>query len=78
MPFIRSELGQSVGAITLDNPAGFELEKARAVVLRAAPGVTVWSSGHDVDELPRAVAIPWVGTTRCATSCGASRPFRPR
>jgi methylmalonyl-CoA decarboxylase len=71
MPFIRSELGQSVGTITLDNPAkrnalcatlvgelidalaGFELEKARAVVLRAAPGVTVWSSGHDVDELPK-------------------------
>jgi methylmalonyl-CoA decarboxylase len=71
MPLIRSELSQSVGTITLDNPAkrnalcatlvgeliaalaGFELEKARAVVLRAAPGVTVWSSGHDVDELPK-------------------------
>ena len=32
--------------------AGFAREKARAVVLRAAQGVKVWSSGHDVDELP--------------------------
>ena len=57
MPLIRSELAQSIGTITLDNPAkrnalcttlvgeiidalaGFELEKARVVVLRAAPGV---------------------------------------
>jgi methylmalonyl-CoA decarboxylase len=71
MPLIRSELAQSIGTITLDNPAkrnalcttlvgdiinafaGFELEKARVVVLRAAPGVKVWSSGHDIDELPK-------------------------
>jgi methylmalonyl-CoA decarboxylase len=33
--------------------AGFEQDKARAVVFRAAQGVTVWSSGHDVDELPK-------------------------
>jgi methylmalonyl-CoA decarboxylase len=25
---------------------------ARAVVLRAAPGLRVWSAGHDIDELP--------------------------
>ena len=25
----------------------------RAVVLRAAPGMNVWSAGHDIDELPR-------------------------
>jgi methylmalonyl-CoA decarboxylase len=25
---------------------------ARVLVLRAAPGVKVWSSGHDIDELP--------------------------
>jgi methylmalonyl-CoA decarboxylase len=71
MPLIKSELCQSIGTITLDNPtkrnalsetlvadttealAGFEREKARVVVLRAAPGVKVWSSGHDVDELPK-------------------------
>jgi methylmalonyl-CoA decarboxylase len=25
----------------------------RAIVLRAAPGMSVWSAGHDIDELPR-------------------------
>ena len=25
----------------------------RAIVLRAAPGMNVWSAGHDIDELPR-------------------------
>lgn len=27
--------------------------KARVVVLRAAPGLAVWSAGHDISELPR-------------------------
>lgn len=31
----------------------FEGEGARAVLLRANPGVKVWSAGHDVEELPR-------------------------
>ena len=30
----------------------FKGEKLRAVVLRAQPGVKVWSAGHDVAELP--------------------------
>jgi methylmalonyl-CoA decarboxylase len=30
-----------------------DLQKARAVVLRAARGSQVWSAGHDVRELPR-------------------------
>lgn len=28
-------------------------QDVRAVVLRAAPGMSVWSAGHDIDELPR-------------------------
>lgn len=31
---------------------GFSEERARSVVLRARPGVKVWSAGHDVGELP--------------------------
>ena len=27
-------------------------QNARTVVIRAAPGVSVWSAGHDIDELP--------------------------
>jgi methylmalonyl-CoA decarboxylase len=30
----------------------FEKRKARAVIIRAAAGVTVWSSGFDITELP--------------------------
>lgn len=32
--------------------AAFVDNSARVVVLRAAPGVKVWSAGHDVEELP--------------------------
>jgi len=32
--------------------ADFGRERLRVVVLRAAPGSTVWSAGHDVHELP--------------------------
>jgi methylmalonyl-CoA decarboxylase len=32
--------------------AEFRTRKVRAVVLRAQPGVAVWSAGHDVGELP--------------------------
>jgi methylmalonyl-CoA decarboxylase len=30
----------------------FRAQSVRAVVLRAMPGVKVWSAGHDIDELP--------------------------
>jgi methylmalonyl-CoA decarboxylase len=30
----------------------FARQKARVVVLRAHPGATVWSAGHDISELP--------------------------
>lgn len=30
----------------------FAQAKARAVILRANPGVKIWSAGHDVEELP--------------------------
>jgi len=38
--------------------AQFEAEKLRAVVLRSAAGQKVWSSGHDIDELPEANRDP--------------------
>ncbi len=31
----------------------FAEQKLRAVILRARPGVKIWSAGHDVDELPQ-------------------------
>ncbi len=44
----------------------FSDEDVRAAVLRARPGVKVWSAGHDVNELPEAAAIPLDGMTLCA------------
>ena len=38
--------------------ADFEKQKLMAVVLRAAPGMPVWSAGHDIKELPRGDADP--------------------
>jgi len=36
----------------------FEARSARVVVLRAAPGLHVWSAGHDIKELARGHADP--------------------
>jgi methylmalonyl-CoA decarboxylase len=36
----------------------FSRQKIRCAVLRAAPGAKVWSSGHDVSELPEAGQDP--------------------
>lgn len=34
--------------------ASFKAANVRCVILRAKPGSTVWSAGHDIDELPAA------------------------
>jgi methylmalonyl-CoA decarboxylase len=73
----RNALCMTLVGEIIDVLAGFELEKARVVVLRAAPGVKVWSSGHDIDELPKGRRDP-DGTTPCGSWCGAWRPFPPR
>lgn len=36
----------------------FQEQKLRAVILRAAPGLKVWSAGHDIRELPRGKEDP--------------------
>ena len=38
--------------------AGFRADQVRVVILRANPGVRVWSAGHDVAELPPAGQDP--------------------
>jgi methylmalonyl-CoA decarboxylase len=50
---------------------GFARDKARVVVLRAAPSSSVWSAGHDVRELPEegedplAYTVPLENLLRC-------------
>lgn len=51
-PAKRNALSESLIEEIIAALARFGSEKARVVVLRAQPGVKVWSAGHDVGELP--------------------------
>jgi methylmalonyl-CoA decarboxylase len=48
----RNALSEALVGEVIDALADFRQRRARAVVLRAHPGVAVWSAGHDVSELP--------------------------
>ena len=54
----RNALSAALVNGLIDAIAGFEKQKLMAVVLRAAPGMSVWSAGHDIKELPRGDADP--------------------
>lgn len=51
-PEKRNALSEALVDALIAALAQFRERRARAVVLRAQPGVTVWSAGHDVTELP--------------------------
>lgn len=48
----RNALSEALVGEIIEAFAGFHARKARVAVLRAKPGVSVWSAGHDVAELP--------------------------
>ena len=48
----RNALSESLIQEVIAALTDFRERKARVVVLRAQPGATVWSAGHDVGELP--------------------------
>lgn len=48
----RNCLSQALIEETLSALDACERDAARVVILRAAPGASVWSAGHDVRELP--------------------------
>jgi methylmalonyl-CoA decarboxylase len=54
----RNALSHAMVGEIVDALATFGRERVRAVVLRAAPGSTVWSAGHDVHELPESGRDP--------------------
>jgi methylmalonyl-CoA decarboxylase len=54
----RNALSANLIAEMLDNLHEFAREEAGAVVIRSAHHQRVWSSGHDVDELPLADLDP--------------------
>jgi methylmalonyl-CoA decarboxylase len=48
----RNALSRQLVDALVETLENFAQKNARVIVLRARPGVKVWSSGHDVDELP--------------------------
>ena len=49
----RNAIGARLANGVIAGLASLQAQQVRAVVLRAAPGMAVWSAGHDIDELPR-------------------------
>ena len=49
----RNSLGADLIAEVITGFESFKAKGARAVILRSATNEKVWSSGHDVDELPK-------------------------
>jgi methylmalonyl-CoA decarboxylase len=57
-PERRNALSRQMVAEIVAALADFAAQRLRVVVLRAAPGATVWSAGHDVHELPESGRDP--------------------
>lgn len=51
-PARRNALNAATAEEMINALRGLDAEGVRAVILRAPPGAPVWSSGHDVSELP--------------------------
>jgi methylmalonyl-CoA decarboxylase len=51
-PERRNALSRQLIDTVVDAMQGFSREGVRTVLMRARPGVKVWSAGHDIDELP--------------------------
>jgi methylmalonyl-CoA decarboxylase len=52
LPSKRNSIGKHFADAFVDAFEQLEYAQAQVVVLRAMPGVRVWSAGHDVSELP--------------------------
>ncbi len=49
----RNAIGARMANSIVAALASMRAQKVRTVVIRAAAGMSVWSAGHDIDELPR-------------------------
>ncbi len=49
----RNAIGAQLANSIVAALGSMRARKVRTVVIRAAPGMSVWSAGHDIDELPR-------------------------
>ena len=66
----RNAIGARMANSIVAALGSMRARKVRTVVIRAAPEMSVWSAGHDIDELPRAGATRW-GTTIPWKACSA-------
>lgn len=77
-PETRNSLSNQLLGELIQALESFHRQAARAVVIRAEPGVKVWSSGFDINELPipgrdrSPIMIPW------SMPCVPSSSFRLR
>ena len=60
----RNTIGAEMASQVIAALESLRARQVRAIVLRAAPGMDVWSAGHDIGELPRASGTRWATTTR--------------
>lgn len=72
-PEKRNALSAELIADSLEALASLTASGARVVVLRAAPGVKVWSAGHDVKELPTNGRDPLTYDDPCDGWCALLR-----
>jgi len=54
----RNALSAALLDAFIDALADFKAKAVRVVILRASPGLKVWSAGHDIKELPRGTEDP--------------------
>lgn len=54
----RNALSRALLEELIEGLEDFKEKKARAVILRAAKGLKVWSAGHDIHELPKSGRDP--------------------
>ncbi len=66
----RNAIGARMANSIVAALASMRAQKVRTVVIRAAAGMSVWSAGHDINELPGAGATHW-GTTIPWKACSA-------
>ena len=60
----RNAIGAEMASRVIAALESLRARQVRAIVLRAAPGMDIWSAGHDIGELPRASGTRWATTTR--------------
>jgi len=77
-PETRNSLSNQLLGELIQALESFHRQAARAVVIRAEPGVKVWSSGFDINELPIPGRDPLSYNDPWSMLCVPSSSFRLR